>query len=360
MLMLREIELFQFKNYPSRSFTFPEQVIALAGNNGIGKTNLLDAIFYLCFTRSYFSNSDSQNVHQGTEGFRIEGHFQVQDKTDIVRVLLREHGKKEVSCNDLPYERMAHHLGKFPAVMIAPDDVDLINGGSENRRKLLDALLCQLDSGYLSALSSYNKVLQQRNTYLRQTAEGKMRNDVLLDTLDDQLIHFGTTIHKKRSLFFPAFRNKVIALYTQFAGIPEQPDLFYESPLNDELFETLLRNSREKDHMLQRSSTGIHKDNILITLGTVPFKLQASQGQRKSMLFALKLAEAECLKENKGFAPLLLLDDVFEKLDARRMKELLNYVVRQLQPQLFLTDTHPERIQETFRELDVSYDLCII
>jgi len=358
MLRLRSIELFQFKNYHSRIFEFREKVVAITGDNGIGKTNLLDAIHYLCFTKSYFSGTDSSNSLLGTKGFRIEGELTENQAPTLVRVLLRETGKKEVSCNGLPYDRLANHIGRFPAVMIAPDDVELISGGSELRRKLIDALICQIDQPYLFSLIEYNKVLQQRNSYLRQTGSGMPRNEVLLETLDEQLVRHGNNIHKKRSEFLPEFLQKTKLLYHLFADHKESVDLRYESNLHDQGMEDLLLATREKDHLLQRTSKGIHRDDLFIQMQGEAFKSIASQGQRKSMLFALKLAESECLKEKKGLAPLLLLDDVFEKLDARRMNLLLSYVCNELSPQLFLSDTHTKRVKETLGDLGIDHQSC--
>jgi DNA replication and repair protein RecF len=355
MLKLRNLDLVQFKNYASHSFSFKEQVIAVTGLNGIGKTNLLDAIYYLCFTRSYFSTGDAVNSMQGTSGFRISGSLSVGENSTQVSVLLRETGKKEVLCDGIQPDKMADHLGKFPAVMIAPDDIELITGGSELRRKQIDALLCQLDSDYLSALISYNKFLQQRNSYLRQTADGSRRNDTLLDVLDERLMASGNILFEKRKVFLPLFIEKTIALYKHFAEKEEHISIQYESALFNHSFEQLLQSNREKDYILQRTTSGIHRDNLVFSIRNTPFKSMASQGQRKSLLFALKLAEAEILKSSKGFSPILLLDDVFEKLDAARMQQLLEYVCKTLCPQLFLTDTHPERVQEIFNRIEVPY-----
>ncbi len=355
MLKLRNLDLVQFKNYASQSFSFQEQVIAVTGINGIGKTNLLDAIYYLCFTRSYFSTGDTVNCMQGTAGFRINGNMSIEENSTQVSVVLRETGKKEVLCDGVQPDKMADHLGKFPAVMIAPDDVELITGGSEIRRKQIDALLCQLDSDYLSALISYNKFLQQRNSYLRQTADGNRRNDTLLDVLDERLTASGNILFKKRRDFLPMFIEKTIALYQHFAGKEEHINIQYESVLMNQPFERLLQSNREKDYILQRTSSGIHRDNLAASINNVTFKSMASQGQRKSLLFALKLAEAEIIKSAKGFTPILMLDDVFEKLDAARMQHLLEYVCKTLRPQLFLTDTHPERVKEIFNRIEVPY-----
>jgi DNA replication and repair protein RecF len=235
--------------------------------------------------------------------------------------------------------------------MVAPDDVELITGGSEIRRKFLDTLLCQLDGDYLQQLIVHNKVLQQRNSYLKKCAQKQTRNNALLDVYDQQLTEAGRYIFSKREAFLPSFQELVVKLYTLIAGKSEPVSLHYESQLSNHSFIDLLMQAREKDYMLQRSTVGIHKDNLDIQLNGESFKSVASQGQRKSLLFSLKLAEAESLKTHTGFAPLLLLDDVFEKLDAERMHNLLRYVCIEHQCQVFLSDTHPERIQEIFGQL---------
>ncbi|MEQ1799031.1 MAG: DNA replication and repair protein RecF [Lacibacter sp.] len=351
MLSLKSISLTQFKNYAHQSFVFDQPIVAITGANGIGKTNLLDAIHYLCFTKSYFTGIDSNNVLHGAAGFRIEGILKESGEDINTTIILRENGKKEVSCNGSAYEKFSQHIGKYPCVVIAPDDVELIIGGSEERRRFLDTLLSQLDPDYLQQLISYNKILQQRNSYLKNSAQTQTKNNALLDVLDEQLVAAGNFIHQKRAGFLPKFNEAVIAFYKIIAGKAEAIHVQYESQLLQQPFEQLLLQTREKDYLLQRTSTGIHKDDLLFEMNEEPFKLTASQGQRKSMLFSLKLAEAETLKQYKGFAPLLLLDDVFEKLDQQRMHNLLYYVCTQHGGQVFLTDTHQQRMTKAFEEL---------
>ncbi|MFN4284686.1 MAG: DNA replication/repair protein RecF [Lacibacter sp.] len=351
MMQLRSLSLTQFKNYAYSRFAFTQPVVAFTGPNGIGKTNLLDAIHYLCFTRSYFTATDAAAVSRGKAGFRIEGIFEHNGTTETVTVVLRENGKKEVSRNGIPYDKFSAHIGRFPCVVIAPDDAELITGGSEERRRFMDTLFAQTDSRYLENLIRYNKVLQQRNGYLRQCAQGAPRNDGLLDVLDAQLAEAGTYLHQVRKTQLPQLRMQVLDLYTLIAGKEEGVDLQYESHLLETPLEELLRRYREKDYLLQRTNAGVHKDELALFLQQTPFRNTASQGQRKSMLFSLKLAEAALLRRQKGFAPLLLLDDVFEKLDEQRMRNLLQHVCRPIGGQLFLTDTHPHRIQAAFGAL---------
>lgn len=357
MLFLQSLQLVQFKNYSHQTFRFEGPVTAITGANGIGKTNVLDAIHYLCFTKSYFQSGDGMNVQHGMQGFRIDGQFTLAGETLPVSIVLRETGKKEVSCNGSLYEKFSHHIGRFPCVMIAPDDVELIIGGSEMRRSFLDTVLSQMDAVYLQQLISYNKILQQRNSFLKSCAQTQTRNNALLDVLDEQLIAAGTYIFTRRNDFLPGFNEQVLQFYSSIAGKAEPVAVTYESKLRETSLENLLQQCREKDYQLQRSTTGVHRDDLYFSMNDEPFKQTASQGQRKSLLFSLKLAEAEVLKQQKGFAPLLLLDDVFEKLDQERMHNLLNYVCSQFGGQVFLTDTHPERMKNAFANMQIPLQL---
>ncbi len=357
MLQLKNISLYQFKTYLQSSFSFYERIIGICGNNGIGKTNLLDAIYYLCFTKSYFTKSDAQNVHHGAQGFRIEGNFEVNKKQEKAVCILRENGKKEFFWDNSQYEKFSAHIGKLPCVIIAPDDVQIITDGSEERRRFIDALLCQLDAKYLQYLMDYNKTLQQRNSLLKAFAERKPHDYQLLDVYDDQLVKNGIYVFEERKKFSENLLPLVQKFYLQIAGADEMVGIKYESQLFNADFENLLKQFREKDLMLQRSTVGIHKDDIEISMNGQPFKTLASQGQRKSLLFALKLAEFEILKNEKGFAPLLLLDDVFEKLDETRMQNLLDWACIQNSGQIFITDTHSERIKSHLKELSIKYQL---
>ena len=357
LLKLTDISLVQFKNYLQTSFSFNERIVALCGPNGIGKTNLLDAIYYLCFTKSYFSNTDIQNVHSGLNGFRIEGNFQLNDQSEHVVCILRETGRKEFALNDDIYTKVSHHIGKFPCVIIAPDDVAIIAEGGEQRRKFLNALLSQLDNTYLQNLIDYNKVLQQRNGYLKSFAEKRVQDKSLLEVYDQQLVKYGQFIFERRQNFLKEFIPQVINFYKHIAQVDEKIELAYESQIQHSSFENLLHHFRDKDILYQRTHGGIHKDDISVGLNGQTFKNIASQGQRKSILFALKLAEFHVLKTSKNFAPLLLLDDVFEKLDEQRMHNLLDWVCVQNEGQIFISDTHPERIQQHFGKLDVGFQL---
>lgn len=357
MLILQSIVLTQFKNYNQKTFDFNQPIVAVTGLNGIGKTNLLDAIHYLCFTKSYFTAADAGNIQLGQTGFRLEGKLQLNGQPVNITIILRENGKKEVSCNGTAYEKFSQHIGHYPCVIITPDDTELIIGGSELRRRFLDTLLSQLNPEYLQQLIHYNKILQQRSSYFKSCAQIQNRNPALLEVLDEQFITAGNYIYSQRNNFLPQFQKLVLEFYKIIAGKEEIIGVAYESQLNKQSFSELLLQNRERDYLLQRCTAGIHKDDLLFLLDSETFKIKASQGQRKSLLFALKLAEAETLKTHKGFAPLFLLDDVFEKLDALRMKNLLQYVCKQSGGQVFITDTHKERIQKAFADAALSFQL---
>jgi DNA replication and repair protein RecF len=323
----------------------------------VGKTNLLDAIHYLCFTKSYFSRQDQLNIHQGHQGFRVEGHFDLNEKEEKAVCVLRETGKKEFSINDSLYTKFSNHIGRYPCVIIAPDDVQLIIGASEERRKFADTILSQIDHDYLQSLIDYTKILQQRNSFLRAFNDGFGRDMEVLDILDAQLAKEGAIIFEKRREFLLKFLPVVKQLYNEICQRYENISLFYESEMHHSTLEELLKHNRQKDLMLQRTSGGIHRDDLLFNLGEQTFKSIASQGQRKSLLFALKLAEMEILKQEKRVSPLLLLDDVFEKLDEERISNLLTRVCADEEAQIFITDTNCQRLQNQLEKLQQSLQL---
>ncbi len=357
MLYLQNITLYQFKNYLQKTFKFNENIIGIYGNNGVGKTNLLDAVYFLCFTKSYFSKTESNVVHSGTQGMRIEGNFTKNGEAENIVCIIRENNRKEIKRNKEDYKRFSAHIGQFPGVIISPDDVELVTGTSEIRRKYLDMLLSQLDQRYLQNLIDYNKVLKQRNSLLKSVSERGYIDDSLLDILNAQLIKPGKYIFNCRKKFLQGYLPQVAESYCQIAGTNEPLLLEYYSQLHEDDFEKLLATFRQKDIMLQRTTTGIHKDDIEWKLNNENFKNIASQGQRKSLLFALKLKEFEVLKSAKGFAPMLLLDDVFEKLDEGRMQNLLQQVCVESKSQVFITDTHKERLQQALEKLKVPFQL---
>ena len=360
-LFLNSISLYQFKNYFNQEFSFTERVVGICGKNGRGKTNLLDAIHYLCFTKSYFTRQDALSTQHGHSGFRLEGRVTINNKEEKAVCILRETGKKEFSIEDQQYTRFSAHIGRYPCVVIAPDDVQLIIGGSEDRRKFIDTLLSQLDADYLANLINYTKIVQQRNSFLRNFNEGFGEKDLsVLDVLDQQLADKGDKIFEKRKNFLIEFLPLVKNLYNEIAQQYEPISLLYESELLQVEIKLLLARNRQKDLLIQRTTGGIHKDDLTFVLGEQPFKNIASQGQRKSLLFALKLAEMDVLKKEKKVTPLLLLDDVFEKLDEERIGNLLMRVGAENDGQVFITDTNCNRLEAQLKMLGCPFQLIAL
>lgn len=359
MFQLKHISLTQFKNYNNYSIDCNASVIGICGPNGIGKTNLLDAIYYLCFARSYFNKTDNWNVQQGSVGFRIEGHFEQKDHIYTTTCILRENSKKEIEVDGEVYIKLSTHIGRFPCIMVVPDDIALINDGGEERRKFIDTLFAQLDVEYLQQLITYNKYLQQRNSLLKTMAEQKQTDRTLLDIYNTQLAIAGQILYEKRAQFLATFIPQVLKTYNSITGFDEQLELQYESDLRTCTMAKLLEKQLPKDLLLQRTTAGIHKDDILMLLNNQPFKNVASQGQKKTALFALKLAAFDMLKVTKGFSPLLLLDDVFEKLDEQRLEHLLQWVTTH-DVQIFITDTHVDRLQKISTILHKSMQMIML
>lgn len=357
MLSLRNLSLIQFRNYIQKQFEFNARIVGIVGANGTGKTNILDAIYYLSFTKSYFSRPDAQNVHHAHQGMRIQGQYNTGGADFPIACILRETGKKEFYYDETLYTKLSQHIGKIPAVMIAPDDVQIITGSSEERRKLIDSLLSQIDADYLQLLIQYNKVLQQRNSLLKWAAEQGQMDETLLSTLNEQLIQFGAPIFEKRTSLLKAWLPMVHQLYQSIAGNADAIEIQYQSALQNTSFDILLQQALSKDKAVQRTSVGIHKDDLLITIQGQSFKQEASQGQRKSLLFAIRLAEWELLKKAKGFSPILLMDDIFEKLDEQRMAHLLAWVASETNGPVFITDTHKTRVSDLLGKYVDHYQL---
>ena len=357
MLSLLSLNLIQFRNYIQKEFEFKTRIVGIVGANGTGKTNILDAIYYLSFTKSYFNRPDAQNVHHTYQGMRIGGHFNKDGQSFPISCILRETGEKEFYYNEQLYGKFSEHIGKIPSVMIAPDDVQIITGTSEERRKLIDSLLSQIDAEYLKLLIQYNKVLQQRNSLLKWSAEQGQLDEVLLSTLNDQLVQFGTPIYQKRKTLLLEWLPMIHDLYQELAGNADAIKIDYQSLLHTQPLGSLLQDALAKDKAIQRTSVGIHKDDLIITIQGQSFKQEASQGQRKSLLFAIRLAEWTLLKKAKGFSPILLMDDIFEKLDEQRMAHLLEWVASSTDGPVFITDTHKERVADLLGKYVDKYQL---
>lgn len=352
-MFLKKLSLLNFKNYADAEI-FPDHgVNAFVGDNGEGKTNLLDSIHYLSICKSYFNPIDSQNIRQGEEFFVIQGSFDMSGREEGVYCGLKRGQRKIFKRNQKEYERLADHVGLYPVVMVSPTDTNLISGGSEERRKFPDSIISQFDRNYLESLINYSRILMQRNAYLKQYTTAKGNSSETLRVWDDQLIAFGEKIYSARKEFISELTPVFRFYYNYLSGKKEVVDIRYESQLNKGNFQQMLNEAEERDSYLQFTSVGPHKDDLIFSINNMPVKRIASQGQQKSFLIALKLAQFEYVSKKKGIKPILLLDDIFDKLDDFRVGKLMELVSNDNFGQIFITDTHPERLLEIFRGMDV-------
>ena len=351
-MWLKQLAVFNFKNYTESSLEFLPQINAFAGLNGAGKTNLLDAIHYLALCKSYFNPIDSQHIKKGCDWFIVQGEFEREQVPDVISCSLKRNQKKQFKRNKKDYQRLADHIGLFPLVMISPNDAAIVTEGSEERRKFMDNVISQTDNHYLDILIQYNKILLQRNTLLKQVKERGILDLGLLDILNLQLTEVGERIFERRKQFMDEFLLEFERYYAFLTDGSEEVSLVYESPLMGADFGKLLRDSLEKDRVLERTSQGIHKDDLVFTIHDgMALKKFGSQGQQKSFLIALKLAQYSFLKNKKNAKPLLLLDDIFDKLDENRTKKLMQLVSEDEFGQIFITDTEAKRIKYIFEEI---------
>jgi DNA replication and repair protein RecF len=356
-MWLKNITLLNFKNYTDAAIAFSKTVNAFVGDNGAGKTNLLDAIHYLCLCKGYFNPIDTQQIKTGEDLFLIQGDFDREEKNEKITCGVKRNQKKQFKRNKKEYDKLADHIGLFPLVMISPNDASIIMEGSEERRRFMDNVISQTDALYLDELIVYNKHLLNRNAFLKQTAINRRYDPALLEIFDEQMASSGNKIFAKRKQFILDFIPLFNQHYQFLTNNSEQVSMDYLSQLNDTAFETLLSQSVEKDKVLERTTTGIHKDDLIFTLREMPLKKFGSQGQQKSFLIALKLAQYSYLQKFKGFKPLLLLDDIFDKLDDRRMHKLMEMVSHHDFGQIFITDTGRERVLNIFDRIKVPVTL---
>ena len=360
-MFVKDIQLINFKNYSERTFEFSEGVNCIVGLNGVGKTNLLDAIHYLSMTKSYFNSMDMLSIRHGEDFFAVHGNFVVEEAagTSKVSCIQQKEKRKILKINQKEYDRLADHIGNYPAVMISPYDTDYINGNAEVRRKYFDSTISQFDKIYLENLIRYNKILQHRNALLKHFAEKHAFNEQEISIWDDKLIECGVKIFEIRKKFLEDF----LPVFNQFFAVitpTEAVSIEYKSQLFEDDFRHLLKINQQKDFHSQHTSTGIHKDDFLFSMNGFSVKKFCSQGQQKSFLVVLKLAQYEYIKRIKGKKPLLLLDDVFDKLDQNRIEQLIGLVASRSFGQVFITDTHRERTTELFQNGGIDYLLVEI
>lgn len=350
-MRLNHLILTNYKNYEWEEFNFHPVINCFTGLNGMGKTNLLDAIYYLSMTKSYLSSNDTLVSRFNSDFFRLEGNYIRLEQTEKIVAKIQLNKPKVFEVNLDPLTKLSSHIGFLPVVFIAPDDISIITEGSELRRKFLDNTLSQTDKAYLSHLIQYNRILFQRNSFLKQMSNEKISDPILLNIYDEQMDKPANYIFKARTEFIKQFNPVFNKIYTRISNEKEMVDVSYNSNLYHESFATLLVVSKKKDIFLQRTTEGIHKDDLIFTLEKNPLKKFASQGQRKSFLLALKLAQFTFLKNSIGIDPILLLDDIFDKLDPTRVQSLINHLITDFSGQIFISDTHKDRIPEILNNL---------
>jgi DNA replication and repair protein RecF len=356
-MYLKKITLTNFKNYELDEMEFSPRINCFTGNNGVGKTNILDAIHYLSLTKSFFNSIDSVSIRHGEDFFIVKGVFVKGDEADEISCSFQRQKHKILKINSKEYQKLSDHIGKFPVVMISPADSALVTEGSEERRKFMNKIISQYNNLYLDSVLSYSKALQQRNRLLKDfRLAGKADKD-MLEIYDDQLIRHGNYIHDQRQKLVEELVPVFNDYYSLISSGKEKVKLTYRSHLSDGNFGDLLRNSLSKDMILEYTSTGIHKDDLLLEMDNYPVKLLGSQGQQKSYLVALKLAKFDYIKRKAGFPPILLLDDIFDKFDAGRVEQIIRLVGNNFFGQIFITDTHRERLQNILSSHNTEYKL---
>lgn len=357
-MYLQKLSLVNFKNIESQTFDFQQKINCFVGNNGVGKTNVLDAIYYLSFTKSYFNPIAGQNIRHGQEFFMIEGDYLLNDRQEKILCSLKRGQKKILKRNGKAYDKFSEHIGQLPLVIISPADRDLIVEGSDIRRKFIDGVISQQNKQYLHWLISYNKVISQRNALLKFFAANRTFDALNLKVYDERLIDFGTNIYEKRKEFLREFVPIFNEKYKIISADKEAVNLCYKSQLYEINFKNLLEQSLEKDKIVQYTSAGIHKDDLSFEIGgNYPIKKFGSQGQQKSYLIALKLAQFEFIKQQANVTPILLLDDIFDKLDQSRVSQIINLVNKDEFGQIFITDTHSDRTEQVVKQSGKPYEI---
>lgn len=356
-MFLKSVSLLNYKNFDSKDLAFDSKINCFVGDNGKGKTNILDAIYHLSFGKSYFNPIASQNIKHGEDFFVVEGLFEKEEREEKIVCSLKRNNKKIIKRNGKAYERFADHIGLLPLVIISPADRDLISEGSDVRRKFMDGVISQSDKGYLQSLINYNKVLSQRNALLKYFAANHTFDKATLTIYNDQLHTYGSEIYAKRTDFLEKFIPIFKTQYKAITGNTEDVDLKYDSKLHLNDTARLLEKNLDKDRSLQYTSVGIHKDDLSFTIAAYPIKKFGSQGQQKSFLIALKFAQFQFMQEISKTTPILLLDDIFDKLDENRVAHIITLVNNENFGQIFVSDTHADRTENVVKKIHQSYKI---
>ena len=358
-MRLTRLQLLDFKNHREVELELCPQVNCLLGDNGTGKTNVLDAVHYLGNAKGYFNPIDSQNIRHGKDAFLVEGAFVLDEdngeETDRVACAVAKGQKKLLKRNGKAYGKLADHVGRYPVVMIAPADAELIFDGSEVRRKWMDMVISQYDRPYLDRLMQYQHLVQQRNNLLRFFSENRTWDSVQLEPWDERMVPLAESIADERRRFLEEFTPEFIRIHQSLCEGRESVSLSLSTKVSPGEFAEALREAREDDRRLRRSTVGIHKDDVAFRIGDHPLKRFGSQGQQKTFLLALRLAQVEHLARRVGRRPILLLDDIFDKIDAHRAGALMATLAEERFGQVFISDTDPRRIPSLLREAGVPF-----
>ncbi|MEK8179691.1 DNA replication and repair protein RecF [Flavobacterium buctense] len=356
-MFLKRISVLNYKNFSDATFEFDVKINCFVGKNGIGKTNLLDAIYHLANGKSYFNPLAVQNIKHGEEFFVVDGEFEKNDRSEQILCSLKKGQKKILKRNSKLYEKFSDHIGFIPLVIISPADRDLIIEGSETRRKFMDSVISQLDNAYLQQLIQYQKIISQRNALLKYFALNHLFEKDTLSIYNEQLDILGKAIFEKRQNFLTEFIPIFNQYHQEISNSAETVQLVYQSDLFEKDTLTLLEENLSKDRALQYTSVGVHKDDLSFEIDNYPIKKFGSQGQQKSFLIALKLAQFDFVKKQSGEKPILLFDDIFDKLDEFRVSKIIAMVNNEEFGQLFISDTHPERTENIVKTTHQSYKI---
>lgn len=356
-MILENLSLLNYKNFETVTFQFDSKINCLVGNNGVGKTNILDAIYHLSFGKSYFNPITSQNIKHGEDFFVIEGNYIKSNRDEKIIISAKRGQKKIIKRNAKPYQRFSEHIGFLPLVIISPADRDLIIEGSDTRRKFIDGVISQGDSQYLQSLLNYNKVLTQRNSLLKYFAVNHTHNQSTLDIYNEQMHELGSYIFNKRKEFLGEFIPIFSKRYQSISNSNEIINLSYKSQLQEKDLLSLLKENTQKDKLSQYSNYGTHKDDLVFEIDEHPIKKFGSQGQQKSYLIALKLAQFDFMKAHNKVNPILLMDDIFDKLDEQRVEQIISLVDNEDFGQLFISDTHADRTESVIKRVHQSYEM---
>ena len=354
-MYLKQLSLFNYKNFGDANFDFDDKINCFVGKNGIGKTNILDSIYHLALGKSYFNPLAVQNIKHNEDFFVIEGNFQKQNRTEQIVCSLKKGHKKILKRNGKIYEKFSDHIGFIPLVIISPTDNDLILEGSDTRRKFIDSVISQLNTNYLSLLIQYQKIIAQRNALLKYFAANRIFETETLQIYNEQLTVFGHQIFEIRKTFLDEFVPIFNKHHQNITNSEETVQIKYESQLFDKKLNQLLEENINKDRVLQYTSVGIHKDDLMFDIDNFSIKKFVSQGQQKTFLIALKLAQFEFVKKLSGENPILLFDDIFDKLDEFRVQKIISMVNNDDFGQIFISDTHLERTEKIIKSTNQSF-----